>query len=58
MVSLFSSLTDGAETEAATLQLIEDLGGIVYFAHPGRYVDRWGLKYKDRRGRFLLHPFI
>ncbi len=43
MVSLFSSLTDGAETEAATLQLIEELGGIVYFAHPGRYTDRWGL---------------
>lgn len=43
MVSLFSSLTAGADNEAATLQLIEDLGGIVYFAHPGRYVDRWGL---------------
>ncbi len=43
MVSLFNSLTDGAATEAATLKLIEDLGGIVYFAHPGRYVDRWGL---------------
>ena len=43
MVSLFSSLTNGADTEASTLQLIKDLGGIVYFAHPGRYVDRWGL---------------
>ena len=43
MVSLFNSLTSGAGTEAATLKIIEDLGGIVYFAHPGRYVERWGL---------------
>ncbi len=43
MVSLFNSLTNGAGTESATLQIIEDLGGIVYFAHPGRYVERWGL---------------
>ena len=43
MVSLFNSLTEGAETEAETLQLIEDLGGIAYFAHPGRYIERRGL---------------
>ncbi len=43
MVSLFNSLTTGGPTEAATLRNIEELGGIVYFAHPGRYVDRWGL---------------
>ena len=43
MVSLFSSHTTGGPTEAATLQKIEELGGIVYFAHPGRYVDQWGL---------------
>ncbi len=43
MVSLFNSLTSGGPTEAETLQKITDLGGIVYFAHPGRYVDRWGL---------------
>jgi hypothetical protein len=43
MVSLFSSHTTGGPTEAATLQKIEELGGLVYFAHPGRYVERWGL---------------
>jgi hypothetical protein len=55
MVSLFNSLTSGAGTEAATLQKIEELGGIVYFAHPGRYVDRWGLTaywYVDKYLRF------
>ena len=43
MVSLFNSLTNGAATETATLRIIEESGGIVYFAHPGRYVERWGL---------------
>ena len=43
MVSLFNSLTSGGPTEAETQQKITELGGIVYFAHPGRYVDRWGL---------------
>lgn len=43
MVSLFNSLTNGEESESKTLGLIEELGGLVYFAHPGRYVERWGL---------------
>ena len=55
MVSLFSSYTDGADTEDETLSTIRDLGGIVYFAHPGRYVERWGLTadwYVDLYRRF------
>lgn len=43
MISLFNSYTDGASTESKSLKKIEDMGGLVYFAHPGRYVDRWGL---------------
>ena len=43
MVSLFNSLTSGGPTEATTLSNIQEKGGLVYFAHPGRYVDRWGL---------------
>lgn len=43
MVSLFSSMTKGRSTEEETLQEIQDLGGLVYFAHPGRYVERNGL---------------
>lgn len=43
IVSLFNSLSEGAETEEETFQIIEELGGIAYFAHPGRYVDRWEL---------------
>ena len=55
MVSLFNSLTDGKETETRTLEIIEDLGGLVYFAHPGRYVERWNLTedwYVDLYKRF------
>lgn len=43
MVSLFSSYSDGANTEPESLQIIKKLGGLVYFAHPGRYLERWGL---------------
>lgn len=55
MVSLFNSLTKGEDTERETLDLIEGLGGLVYFAHPGRYVERWGLSeywYVDMYKRF------
>ncbi|TVR64697.1 MAG: hypothetical protein EA422_06000 [Gemmatimonadales bacterium] len=55
MVSLFSSYTDGADSEEETLSVITELGGIVYFAHPGRYVERWGLTadwYVDLYRRF------
>ena len=55
MVSLFSSYTDGADSEEETLSVITDLGGIVYFAHPGRYVERQGLTadwYVDLYRRF------
>ena len=43
IVSLFNPLSQGAETEDETFQMIQDMGGIAYFAHPGRYVERWGL---------------
>ncbi|MBW6479164.1 MAG: hypothetical protein K0B37_07025 [Bacteroidales bacterium] len=43
IVSLFNPLSQGAETEDETIQMIEDVGGIAYFAHPGRYVERLNL---------------
>ncbi len=43
IVSLFNPLSTGADTEEETLTLIQELGGIAYFAHPGRYVERWDL---------------
>lgn len=43
IVSLFSDFTDSAESEIESFQIIEELDGIAYFAHPGRYIDRWGL---------------
>ncbi len=43
MVSLFCSFSNGEPTEARTLQEITNREGLVYFAHPGRYTDRWGL---------------
>lgn len=43
IVSLFNSCTQGAETEEETFNIISDLGGLAYFAHPGRYVERRGL---------------
>ncbi|ASB48599.1 hypothetical protein [Alkalitalea saponilacus] len=43
IVSLFNPLSEGAETEDETFQIIQELGGIAYFAHPGRYVERLGL---------------
>src|SRR5690606_19554298 len=49
------SLTKGAKTESESLRIIDKLGGIVYFAHPGRYVDNWGLTehwYADLYKRF------
>lgn len=55
MISLFNSMTNGENTERESLELIEELGGLVYFAHPGRYVERWGLTeywYADMYKRF------
>lgn len=55
MISLFNSMTKGENTERESLELIEELGGLVYFAHPGRYVERWGLTeywYADMYKRF------
>ncbi len=43
IVSLFNSCTQGAETEEETFNTISGLGGLAYFAHPGRYVERRGL---------------
>lgn len=42
-ISVFNAQTEGADTEVETYQLVEDQGGFMYFAHPGRYVERWGL---------------
>lgn len=42
-ISVFNAQTEGADTEAETYQLVEEQGGFIYFAHPGRYVERWGL---------------
>ena len=55
IVSLFSSFSEGAETEAETFEAISELGGFAYFAHPGRYVERWGITeywYADFYKRF------
>lgn len=43
IVSLFNPLSQGAETEDETFRIIQKYGGLAYFAHPGRYVERWGL---------------
>lgn len=43
MNSLFTSFTTGASTERETIEQIEELGGIAFFNHPGRYIERWGL---------------
>jgi hypothetical protein len=42
IVSLFNSFTSGRKSEDQTFQDIQKLGGIAYFAHPGRYVERRG----------------
>lgn len=55
MISLFIPCIDGATTEAATVQNIQKLGGLVYFAHPGRYLENQGLTefwYADMYKRF------
>lgn len=54
-ISLFNSQTEGLDTEAETYQAIEDKKGIMYFAHPGRYVEERGLTeywYVDKYKRF------
>lgn len=54
-VSVFNANTQGDATEAETFQRITDMGGMAYLAHPGRYVERWGLTahwYVDKYLRF------
>jgi hypothetical protein len=54
-ISVFNAYTEGADTEAESFRLIEELGGFAYLAHPGRYVERWGLTahwYVDKYLRF------
>lgn len=54
-ISVFNAYTEGADTEAESFQVIEELGGFAYLAHPGRYVERWGLTahwYVDKYLRF------
>jgi hypothetical protein len=41
--SLFTSFSTGAATERETIEQIRDLGGIAFFNHPGRYIERWGV---------------
>ena len=43
IVSLFNDLTKTPPSELETFDEIEERGGIAYFAHPGRYIDRWGV---------------
>ncbi|MDX9882123.1 MAG: hypothetical protein RBS73_08640 [Prolixibacteraceae bacterium] len=43
LVSLFNSYTGGGANEDESLQNIQKLGGLAYFAHPGRYVEKLGL---------------
>lgn len=55
IVSLFNSFSEGKKTEAETFKAISELNGIAYFAHPGRYVERWGITeywYADFYKRF------
>ncbi|TVR13943.1 MAG: hypothetical protein EA391_13455 [Balneolaceae bacterium] len=54
-VSVFNSMTSGKSTEAESFEAIKELGGFAYLAHPGRYVERWGLTahwYVDKYLRF------
>ncbi len=54
-VSVFNSMTSGKTTEAESFEAINELGGFAYLAHPGRYVERWGLTahwYVDKYLRF------
>ncbi len=41
--SLFTSFTTSGATEAESLEQIRELGGIAFFNHPGRYIERQGL---------------
>jgi hypothetical protein len=53
--SLFSSFTTSGATEAESLEQIRELGGIAFFNHPGRHVERQGLTaewYVDLYRRF------
>jgi hypothetical protein len=43
IVSLFNPISVAAEDESKTLDLISEYGGLAYFAHPWRYVERRGL---------------
>lgn len=48
IVTLFGDCVGGTAshpdtTESATLERVAASGALAYFAHPGRYVDRWGL---------------
>jgi hypothetical protein len=42
-VSVFNLLAGDFDTEIESFEMIAELGGLAYFAHPGRYVERWGL---------------
>jgi hypothetical protein len=41
--SLFTSFTTSGDTEAESLEQIREMGGIAFFNHPGRYIEREGL---------------
>ena len=41
-MSVFNALTENLEFEIESLDIVEELGGLVYLAHPGRYTGNGG----------------
>lgn len=57
LIALFCSFSEGQATEAETLREITNRDGLAYFAHPGRYTERWGVTaywYADLYQRFEI----
>jgi len=42
-ISVFNLWSGHVDTEMESLEQVTELGGFAYLAHPGRYVERWGL---------------
>ncbi len=42
-ISVFNALSYDGDTQIDSFEKIKELGGFAYLAHPGRYVERWGL---------------
>lgn len=58
VISLFNSYIGGADNEDETFSNIENLGGIAYFAHPGRYVERQGLNEKWYIDHYMKYDLL